>query len=385
MLSVLLSLYFLIFPLGQLIRIEVVPSVVLQPVDLTAGVLVLVLIFANRGYTKVRNSYFVPFVVIALFTLFLNFGTVSIENFITGGFYLVRLSIYTLLFFAIHDIVRRSVFWKKHIPIFLISAGVLVVLFGFIQYIFYPDFKNLAELGWDVHYFRLASTFFDTGFAGILIVLLLILLSLKILDREIGFKGYGLLLPGIVALALTFSRASYLSFLVATALIYIVRRNAKFTATILVIFLISVFLLPRPGGEGVRLKRTSTVITRAENFNETLRMVSSKPLFGVGYDLLRYNKDSVDFKSHSGAGAASSLVFVLATTGVVGLLIYLSTIINILLNGLSNLKSSLGAALVVTLSALLVHSIFDNSLFYPWVLGWVAILAGSMPVPKESR
>src|SRR3989344_5379179 len=179
MLSVLLSLYFLIFPLGQLIRIEVVPSVVLQPVDLTAGVLVLVWIFANRGYTKVRNSYFVPF-----------------ENFITGGFYLVRLSIYTLLFFAIHDIVRRSVFWKKHIPIFLISAGVLVVLFGFIQYIFYPDFKNLAELGWDVHYFRLASTFFDTGFAGILIVLLLILLSLKILDREIGFKGYGLLLPG---------------------------------------------------------------------------------------------------------------------------------------------------------------------------------------------
>ena len=77
------------------------------------------------------------------------------------------------------------------------------------------------------------------------------------------------------------------------------------------------------------------------------------------------------FSSHACSGSDSSLLFILATTGVVGFLIFLRLVINVAgsLNG-----SFEDIIFVASSTALLVHSLFSNSLFYPWIMGYMIIL-----------
>ena len=42
------------------------------------------------------------------------------------------------------------------------------------------------------------------------------------------------------------------------------------------------FMLPRPGGEGVRLGRTASTLARVDNFRESLEIFTNNPVFGVG-------------------------------------------------------------------------------------------------------
>ena len=99
---------------------------------------------------------------------------------------------------------------------------------------------------------------------------------------------------------------------------------------------------------------------------------SKNPLFGIGYNLYKEFSDST--ARHTGSGVHSSLLFTLTTTGVTGLLVYLGFIGKSFFVGWKKKKTHLGALLFSSLAALLAHSLFDNSLFYPWVMGWLGIV-----------
>lgn len=58
---------------------------------------------------------------------------------------------------------------------FLLSGIALAVL-GLLQFIFFPNLDFLTFAGWDPHYFRTVSTFFDPNFAGSFFVLTLLLI-----------------------------------------------------------------------------------------------------------------------------------------------------------------------------------------------------------------
>ena len=139
--------------------------------------------------------------------------------------------------------------------------------------------------------------------------------------------------------------------------------------------LILIPLLPRPPGEGVKLERLHSVYAKAQNFSETVTIISKNPLFGVGFNnicaaRIRYIGDP-GYKSHACSGSDSSLLFVAATTALVGLLVFLYMAYKIIKSISRNVY---GVSFLACSGALFVHSLFVHSLFYPWVMGWMGML-----------
>jgi len=260
----------------------------------------------------------------------------------------------------------------EKLPNLLLVVGFATAVFGYIQYFFFPDLSILADYGWDPHAYRLAGTFLDTGFMGVLLVLFSVLPLVRMWGGQAFVLLTPLLLILVVALALTYSRASYLAYFAAIAVLYIVRHNFRWLLLTAFALLLIVPFLPRPFGKGVRLERTSTLAYRVNNYKHALEVIRESPVFGVGYNLYKFTRG--DAKSHGASGVDSSLLLVFATTGVAGAFVYLQLMWRVLALAWERKKSTLGLFLLVSLVVVGVHSLFDNSLFYPWVIGWLLIL-----------
>lgn len=381
----LVFVYLVIFPFGQLGRIEIAPQITLHLVDLIACAIGFLWLIGKLIDGNVKLPILVrpnlSFLAIAAFSLVLGATKATEGQVLTGVLYLLRFLSYVLLYFAVWELIRRHREFKTKIVNSLLVVGSAIAIFGWIQYLLFPDIRPLFEYGWDDHYFRLVGTFLDPGFTGILLVFFTLFVFTKIWGRRGEWGNWLLILLGVGSLALTFSRASYLAFMAGLTCLYIVRRNEKLFIGGVVLLVLTVFLLPRPGGEGVNLSRTSTIQARLENYKQTFEVGIKNPLFGTGFNLYRYaNIGSVEDLpagrqvSHAGAGADSSLLFVFATTGVAGLSIYLWLWWKILKLGWQRRHTQVGLVLFASSISLLIHSLSSNSLFYPWVLGWMAML-----------
>ncbi|MDO8503142.1 MAG: O-antigen ligase family protein [bacterium] len=387
-LSWLAFLYLILFPFGQLGRIVIAPSVTLHLGDLVVGaiaVLWIVIQLAGRSFSRPPLSRPFLFLLAAFgFSFFAGVAKVSGNQALIGLFYLLRLGAYVIFYFAIWNLVRKRLVSRVLLFTSLIAVGLYIIVFGWLQYFLMPDLRPLIELGWDDHYFRLVGTFLDPAFTGILLVFFILLVFSR-LWKGIGQAKYWVFVfLGTVTLAFTYSRASFLALFAGLATFYIVRRNLKFVLGPALTLMLLIPILPRPGGEGIRLERTSTVVARWENYREALSIGLANPLLGVGFNLYRAGR-SVSPDSHSGAGSDSSLLFVFATTGMIGLISFLGLWAKILRFAWKRRASENGAALLATIAALIVHSSFTNSIFYPWVLGWMAILLGMQKRLKESK
>lgn len=270
------------------------------------------------------------------------FVSLIFSGFKPGGEYLVRFLAYSLLLGL--KVERRYL---------LFFSGAIAGL-GWLQYLLLPDTRFLLALNWDDHYYRLISTLFDPNFTGIVLVLGLVLVYFSYP------RSWWLYLLHLSALLLTYSRSSYLALLAVAVAIAWMQKKFKLLLLTVFILLIAVPFLPRPGGEGVKLERLFSIEQRLDSYREGISLWQKGPVFGLGFNTLRYYRGDPD--SHAAAGLDSSLLFVLATTGAVGLLAYLN-----LLRFLWQ-KSLL---LRVSLVALLAHSLFVNSLFYPFVMIWL--------------
>lgn len=378
--KILFFLYLCIFPFGQLGRIEISPHIPLHLADIVVGITAtLGTIALARGVFKLPtfSPLFIAFLALVWLSLLVNMNTVWPDQFLVGSFYAARLCAYFVFYAVIWNLCKREYLQGKF-PGLMQVVGGLVVLFGFVQYFFLPDLGVLAQYGWDPHVWRLAGTFLDTGFVGILIVFFLLLNFSKIWPSQDTGSGksdwtnIALVGFGVVALALTYSRASYLAYFAGILAIYIVRRNIKWFLCAFFALLILLPLLPNSRGEGVNLSRTSTVVYRVNNYKRAVDIIKENPAFGVGYNLYRYTQEETD--SHGASGVDSSLLFILATTGVAGFMIFVQLVYKIFRFSYIQRSKVLGLALFSSLIALGVHSFFDNSLFYPWVLGWILIL-----------
>ena len=339
--KILIYLLFFILPFGQLERF---PGLPLYLHDLV----VLLLLIINLKFIKFSRAVWL-FVSACLLSLIINFFRFPVQNLLFSSLYLARWLAYACLLPLYRRLKLDLKPWLKYLCLALAILGLL-------QYLFIPDTRFLAALNWDDHYYRLISTVFDPNFLGLIFVLGLILFNLQILPSLIL----------LIALFLTYSRSGYLSLLAVIFAYAILKKKFKF----LLLILVFIFLpfLPRPGGEGVKLERWFSVEQRLANYRESLQLIKVSPVFGLGFNTLRYFRQ--DFTSlaesrrasHAAAGLDNSLLFVLAATGIVGLLAYLNL-----------LKSLWQTSLLVKLSlvAILVHSLFQNSLFYPLIMIWL--------------
>jgi len=418
--------YLLVFPFGQLVRLPISffgPEVRVYLGDILVGLIVgmwrIGKIRDNRGKDRDNKGNrgrverpILVFAGVATLSLVVNLPRLTFNEILVASFYLFRWIVYAGLYFVVRDIIKlktqNSKLWRNKTSLLdlLILAGGLAAIFGLIQYLWFPDLRSWLEVrNWDPHYYRAYGTFFDPGYFGAIMVLSLILVAGHLFsDRQkrSGLKfsifnfqfsidsrliTYHLsLITSYLALALTYSRASYLAFLVGMGVVAWKLKKRKFYAAIIGIFLLTLLLLPRPGGEGVKLEREESIRARIINWKQSLTIAKRYPAFGVGFNAYRYFQRDYGFldqeewrESHAGAGADSSLLFVLATTGVIGFAAYLWLLKRIF--DVSRCQADLSGwrlAALASLIALLVHSFFLNSLFYPWIMAWMWILLGGI-------
>ena len=267
-----------------------------------------------------------------------------------GTAYLLRFLIYS----SLSGVLVQSI---KVIPV----VGIGTAILGILQYIFIPDVRFLEYWDWDPHYYRIVGTLLDPGFTGLILVLTLVFIVINNYHKFWWVIVY-------VALALTYSRASYLAFFTAFTWISYQRKSWKYFIVSASCVLLTVFLLPRwSDGEGVKLERTNSVWARIESWKTAWKIFSNNSIIGVGFNTYRYAQKASP-ESHAGAGSDSSILLVVATTGVLGLLFYLRY-----LKALWKLSTQ-HLALSTSLIAIFVHSWFLNSLFYPAVMLWIALL-----------
>ncbi len=160
-----------------------------------------------------------------------------------------------------------------------------------------------------------------------------------------------------------------LAFVVASA-------DAVLIALACAVFALVVSFLPKAQGEGVNLARVNSFYAKAQNYKDSLTLAKVSPLFGIGFNNVCLAKEvfvgSAEADSHACSGLDSSLLFLLVTTGFAGVFSF----VNLSSALYSSLKRDIyGKALIVCALALLVHSLFANSLFYSWTMGFIAILA----------
>ena len=370
-------LYLVVFPFGQLIRFEVFTGsyvFALHPVDIITGVLVFLWAVGNFNWKLVKKGPLV-FIFALVFSWLFSLTIFTLPQTLIGLAYLSRLVTYLLfplVLIRLFDCARE----QKLIFKSLITVIFFIGVFGWVQYFLYPDFRPFVVLGWDDHLYRLIGTFFDPGFTAILLVMGAITSLIYFLEKK-SFPAVLVFAFLSVTLAFTYSRAGYVAFISALGYIFFLRRKLKQFVMGIVVFAVIIFFLPRPSSSGVQLERLYSVWLRMSNYQETVKIWSTSPVFGVGYNNLCLARQqyfgNTGGISHSCSGSDSSLLLILATSGVVGLLVFFR-----LLGLLYKVtKSSFyGRVFRACLIAVLVHSLFVNSLFYPWVMGYLGILLG---------
>lgn len=374
--SLFLFLFLVIFPFGQIFRINLNLgnfSVPLTPLDIVVALGAFYsIVFQNKK--PVIFKCFVYFLAIALFSLILSIFAFE-KQVIYGMFYLLRVSAYAFYLNYVWNFARKSLNNKKLLLDGLLAVSTVSAFFGWIQYFAVPDLKPFYYIGWDMHLYRIAGTFLDPTFLGLIIVFGLLILLYRYLDSQISKKYLWLAVFLLISLAFTYSRASYLALIVGFLVIALVKKKIKKILLWIIGLAIIALLLPTSKNQSIELTRVFSIKAKFTNYAETLEISKKFPIFGVGFNNMcvarnKYIGDE-SFASHACSGSDSSLLLILATTGVVGLLIFLGGIFNIC--GL--LKGGYNTPIVISsLAALLVHSLFSNSLFYPWIMGYIIAL-----------
>src|SRR3989339_437452 len=331
MTGLLIKLGFLVWPFGNLLNFDI-GGIRFAALDLVVALIILsALPELIRKRAKIISSpLFLPiaaFLSMAALSLLVRLPEIGLSP--RPILYLARLAAYFSFYFVflVHSPKKYTDYLKLTVFLF--------VIFSLVQYFFFPDMRSIKYLGYDDHYFRLIGPLFDPNFTGAIISSMSLFLFAK------GWIKPALFL--LIPLGLTFSRASYVSFLFPMLAFAWLRK--KYIVLLFPLLLaIIIFLAPKPFGEGVNLTRTFSIVSRIESSKQGINLFLQRPIFGWGYNTLVSGEVRI--------GIDNSFIFLLSTTGIFGLgsLLYF-------------LKASLqnrSLALKLALTSLIIHSFFNN-------------------------
>ena len=133
-----------------------------------------------------------------------------------------------------------------------------------------------------------------------------------------------------------------------------------------------------------------SALARIGSWQRGANFFLESPITGVGFNTLRYASsqsgyfgDPGELGGRAGAGVDSSIIFILATTGIIGFSLFLWTGFKILKDSfiafrkkISELSSFCGLLIFSVMIGLVFESNFINSLFFPQIILWVFTLVG---------
>lgn len=365
---------------GQIVRIPLpgVAGAFVTPIDF---LVILLLPFWVSSFSRSKLAApIMAFFLLGLFSLLLNSKNLTFLELFTSLLYSVRFFILAGIYFTIR---RFDVKTKEKLLYWLAGCGVVVVILGLIQYFLYPDLRNLYYAGWDEHLYRVFSTFLDPNFAGTFFVLVFVLL-LGLTFREKAkvrrmLFSIGLLLT-FISILLTYSRSAFIMFVVSVSILLLFCKKRIILSMLLALFVLGIVLLPKSlPSEGVKLNRTASITARQDSAQKAVVIFRDNPFFGVGFNAYKFAQMRYGFLKdpniHSGAGTDNSFLFVLATTGIVGILAFIYLWYRVIWIAFKN--QSLTSYIIIASSVgLLINSFFINSLFYESIIVWMWIMVG---------
>ena len=327
---------------------------------------------------------FFPFTAWALISIILQFPKLSISDWLISFSYFIRWVTYLLSAGIIYNMVDKEFVSTRFLKVSIVFAGLIVTVLGLIQLAVLPDFAVLDKsLGWDPHKNRLTSTFFDPNFVGgFLSLCLSVILCEFYLPKKTQYKKFFTISFPIIILGifLAFSRSSWAMAGIIFIVFGLFKSKKVFLGAMLIIFS-AYFFVPRVQTRisGVTDPSDSARF-RLTSWKNAIEISKDNLLFGVGFNTFRYYQKDFGFFSsgllggNSGAGTDSSFLLILATTGIVGLILFLTAyFLNMLRN--FNLADPKKLMIFSVLLGLFVHSQFVNSLFYPQIMFfWTMLL-----------
>jgi hypothetical protein len=359
-------LFLALFALGQLQRIQLTPTVGfhLHDILIFAWVTLSLLTHPQQWRSSIRKfklsenkleAVFVGWVILTL--LISSFISIPMA---APFLYLARVVMYCLFAYSLPF--TLSLTSRKHRQLWT-YAGLLIGWLGIVQYVVLPDTRFLRMLGWDDHYYRLISTQFDPGFAGILLAITInYLWSLKHLPTKLKLVITTVL---SITIALTFSRASYLSAIFGSLIIVApkaLRKSLIIVSAVLITFVLLYLTIPKPGGEGVNLLRWYSISQRIGSNTQALSSLQPQHWL-IGRGLFVSTKESASDLPQHAAFPDNLFVFVLTGVGIPGLIMF-----TVLLYKWLAFLYKKDRYLFASWIAVLIHSQFNHSLFQSFVL-----------------
>jgi hypothetical protein len=218
-----------------------------------------------------------------------------------------------------------------------------------------PDMRLFHNLGWDDHLNRVIMPHYDPTFSSVFFALFGLL--------AIDLKRYWLALAAAPTVLLSYARSTWLSLAFT-----FVSKNRKLSSLIIVICLLIIpfLLLPKMAGEGTNLLRTFSITSRFLNDFDLLNALGYNSIFGMGYNTFALQAGNAN-------GANNSYLQILLTAGILGL----SGSIMIIREFAHSFKHP------TSLTFILIASLFNNVLLYPFVLLWLITLSVSYNVKDD--
>jgi O-antigen ligase len=307
--------------------------------------------------------------------------------------YLARWTMYFALYVVIINCIRArdaEALWTS-----LERALLVIVAFGIVQAIFMPNFAFIVypdarpSLDFDQQRHRLVSTILEPNIAsGMIVSVLLVQLARMASGAAVPLWKPVLMFAGLVA---TLSRSGMLALLVGASLIVMVRgpsrRLVRFGSAIALLLLPAIPLLVQFANQYTRFSVTdASAMGRVIVWQRAISTFLDHPWFGIGFNTYGFVQERRGFERIGGAAysAEGGLLFVAVLTGVVGLAVYLAMLWFVVRRARRTWSRAvatpsergilLGTA--ATTVAILVHSMFVNSLLTPWVMEPLWILWG---------
>jgi len=379
---------------GQLIRFKFLGG--LTAITIT-DILVILLLAVSLFYLMAIKKRFkltpqtaIPVLIFSAIAIGSNFlATIYLpsKDVMIGSLFLIRFLALFMISQIVFNLIPKDKVtnWVNLILFF----GVIFIILGFAQLAFYPDLTALTAYGWDPHQRRIVSTFLDPNYAGFIYVIMFALTTSYLLFKRVAKKVtiYVYLVIAIlslVATVLTFSRSSYLALIVAVVVISAIK-SFKLFGLMMVIIATMLVLVPQARTRIVgAISIDETARARIQSWENAIYIFQKNPVLGVGFNTYRFTQVRYDLFSsenplggNSGSGSDSSLLLVAATTGVAGLLAFLALIAFILKMLFKNArKNPITLAALAIFVALLVHTQFVNSFFYPQIILLVWVIIG---------
>lgn len=375
--SLLLSLIAAALLFGQLGRISLGNGVQFYVLELLVGFHVILLLVRERAAIKrlwasrgieikkifkqhinlihISTAWFAYVVALYLLTMW---GKHPSDN-IKAGMYIARVGVFAFYFVLL----LASNIQSKIVGKLLRAVAVIMPTLCLLQYIFVPDLRFLAQVGWDPHMYRAVGLIFDPPIAGVMLGILFFISLVK--DNRVA------IVLNFLAIIFLFSRSTYVAVGSVTFLYFLYLRKYTMSFVWVLVLGLAIYLAPKTipaymNLESSKIERVSTVLSRKVEIENGFRAWLSSPIFGIGYNRVgEYKKTRPSIYgsnviiNHSSSAFHSFWLTQLAMTGVVGFSLLAGAY-------LLAMRKNILWALTLTIPTLV--GILDNVVFHPFVL-----------------